>query len=67
VAPDETSRPPEDQAEDQSTNEIGFRDVDEDEDHDEAAGAQPESEGAGAPETDRCAARPSPWRSSGPG
>jgi hypothetical protein len=53
VAPDETSRPPEDQAEDQSTNEIGFPDVDEDEDHDEAAGAQLESEGAGAPETDR--------------
>ena len=50
---DETQRPPDEEAEDQSTNEIGFRDVDEEEDHDEAAGAQPESEGADAPGTDR--------------
>ena len=33
-------RPPEEQAEDQSTNEIGFRDVDEESDHDESPGGQ---------------------------
>jgi hypothetical protein len=46
---DETERPPDERAEDQSTNEIGFRDVDEEADHDEAAGAQADSER----ETDR--------------
>ena len=45
----ETERPPDERAEDQSTNEIGFRDVDEEADHDEAAGAQADSER----ETDR--------------
>jgi hypothetical protein len=53
AAPDESTRPPEEQAEDQSTNEIGFRDVDEDADHDEAEGAQPESERGPAREPDR--------------
>jgi hypothetical protein len=33
-------RPPEDAAEDQSTNELGFRDVDEEADHDESPGGQ---------------------------
>ena len=33
-------RPPEEAAEDQSTNELGFRDVDEESDHDENPGAQ---------------------------
>jgi hypothetical protein len=33
-------RPAEEQAEDQSTNEIGFRDVDEESDHDESPGGQ---------------------------
>jgi len=33
-------RPAEEQAEDQSTNEIGFRDVDEEADHDESPGGQ---------------------------
>jgi hypothetical protein len=33
-------RPEEKQAEDQSTNEIGFRDVDEEADHDESPGAR---------------------------
>jgi hypothetical protein len=33
-------RPPDDAAEDQSTNEIGFRDVDEEGDHDETPGPQ---------------------------
>ena len=51
--PEKTSRPPEEQAEDQSTNEIGFRDVDEEGDHDEAPGAQPESERAPTREPDR--------------
>jgi len=46
---DESQRPPDEEAEDQSTNEIGFRDVDEEADHDEAAGAQADSER----ETDR--------------
>jgi hypothetical protein len=46
---EQSGRSPEDQAEDQSTNEIGFRDVDEEADHDEAAGAQADSER----ETDR--------------
>jgi hypothetical protein len=49
MAADETQRPPGEEAEDQSTNEIGFRDVDEEADHDEAAGAQADSER----ETDR--------------
>jgi hypothetical protein len=49
MATDETQRPPEEQAEDQSTNEIGFRNVDEEADHDEAPGADPESKR----ETDR--------------
>jgi hypothetical protein len=53
MAADETSRPPDEQAEDQSTNEIGFRDVDEDADHDEAGGAQADSEGAPSRESDR--------------
>jgi hypothetical protein len=53
MATGETDRPPEERAEDQSTNEIGFRDVDEDADHDEAAGAQSDSEGATSRETDR--------------
>jgi hypothetical protein len=39
-------RPPEDAAEDQSTNEIGFRDVDEEADHDETPGPQSASEPA---------------------
>jgi hypothetical protein len=33
-------RPPDEAAEDQSTNEIGFRDVDEEAEHDESAGGQ---------------------------
>jgi hypothetical protein len=33
-------RPPEEAAEDQSTNELGFRDVDEEGDYDEAGGGQ---------------------------
>jgi hypothetical protein len=33
-------RPEEQAAEDQSTNEIGFRDVDEESDHDESPGGQ---------------------------
>jgi hypothetical protein len=33
-------RPPEEAAEDQSTNELGFRDVDEEGDYDEAPGGQ---------------------------
>jgi hypothetical protein len=49
MAADETQRPPDEEAEDQSTNEIGFRDVDEEADHDETAGAQADSER----ETDR--------------
>jgi hypothetical protein len=40
----ETERPPDERAEDQSTNEIGFRDVDEEADHDETRGAQADSE-----------------------
>ena len=40
----ETERPPDKRAEDQSTNEIGFRDVDEEADHDESGGAQADSE-----------------------
>jgi hypothetical protein len=45
-------RPPDEAAEDQSTNELGFRDVDEEADHDESPGAQgadtaePEERGA---------------------
>src|SRR5919205_1131880 len=47
-------RPPEERAaEDQSTNEIGFRDVDEEADHDEAPGAQTPSAPAPAEEPDR--------------
>jgi hypothetical protein len=53
MSADETGRPPDEQAEDQSTNEIGFRDVDEDADHDEAAGAQADSEGRAARESDQ--------------
>jgi hypothetical protein len=53
MAADETSRPPDEQAEDQSTNEIGFRDVAEDADHDEAGGAQADSEGTPSRESDR--------------
>jgi hypothetical protein len=33
-------RPPEEAAEDQSTNELGFRDVDEEGDYDESRGGQ---------------------------
>jgi hypothetical protein len=44
MAADETQRPPDDEAEDQSSNEIGFRDVDEEADHDESGGAQADSE-----------------------
>jgi hypothetical protein len=33
-------RPPDEAAEDQSTNELGFRDVDEEADHDESPGRQ---------------------------
>jgi hypothetical protein len=33
-------RPPEEAAEDQATNELGFRDVDEESDHDESPGEQ---------------------------
>ena len=33
-------RPPEEAAEDQATNELGFRDVDEESDHDESPGGQ---------------------------
>jgi hypothetical protein len=45
-------RPPEEAAEDQSTNELGFRDVDEEADHDESPGGQgsgPAPEGGDAP------------------
>jgi hypothetical protein len=51
MSADETQRPPDEEAEDQSTNEIGFRDVDEDADHDESGGAQTDSEGATSPES----------------
>jgi hypothetical protein len=46
-------RPAEEQAEDQSTNEIGFRDVDEEADHDEAPGEQGDSERTPAREPGR--------------
>jgi hypothetical protein len=39
-AGEKPDRPPEEAAEDQATNEIGFRDVDEESDHDESPGAQ---------------------------
>ena len=45
-------RPPDEAAEDQSTNELGFRDVDEESDHDESPGAQgsgPRPDGEDAP------------------
>jgi hypothetical protein len=41
-------RPPDEAAEDQSTNELGFRDVDEQADHDESPGGQ----GASPPPSD---------------
>jgi hypothetical protein len=53
MAADETRRPQEEKAEDQSTNEIGFRNVDEDADHDEAPGEQADSEGTSARESGR--------------
>jgi hypothetical protein len=54
MAPAEQSgRTPEDQAEDQSTNEIGFRDVDEEADHDESGGDQQQSGPPPAREPDR--------------
>lgn len=37
---EERDRPPEEAAEDQSTNEIGFRDADEEGDYDERPGGQ---------------------------
>ena len=37
---EKADRPPEEAAEDQATNELGFRDVDEESDHDESAGSQ---------------------------
>ena len=37
---EKADRPPEEAAEDQATNELGFRDVDEESDHDEAPGGQ---------------------------
>ena len=37
---EERQRPPEEAAEDQSTNELGFRDVDEEGDYDESRGSQ---------------------------
>jgi hypothetical protein len=52
AAPDERGRTEEEQAEDQSTNEIGFRDVDEEADHDEA-GAQGDTGEPPAGEPDR--------------
>jgi hypothetical protein len=36
----EEPRPPDEAAEDQSTNELGFRDVDEEGDYDESRGSQ---------------------------
>jgi hypothetical protein len=44
TAEERGDRPPEEAAEDQSTNELGFRDVDEEADHDETPGAQGENE-----------------------
>ena len=46
---EEPQRPPDEAAEDQSTNELGFRDVDEEGDYDESGGSQGGSQG-GAPE-----------------
>ena len=46
-------RPPEEAAEDQATNELGFRDVDEEGDHDEAPGGQ--GSGAGPAPADESA------------
>jgi hypothetical protein len=40
---DEPRRPPDEAAEDQSTNELGFRDVDEEGDYDESRGGQGDS------------------------
>jgi hypothetical protein len=37
---EKADRPPEEAAEDQATNELGFRDVDEESDHDESPGSQ---------------------------
>ena len=37
---EEPRRPPDEAAEDQSTNELGFRDVDEEGDYDESRGGQ---------------------------
>jgi hypothetical protein len=37
---EEPQRPPDEAAEDQSTNELGFRDVDEEGDYDESRGSQ---------------------------
>ena len=42
---EKADRPPEEAAEDQPTNELGFRDVDEESDHDENPGGQ----GSGPP------------------
>jgi|1185.fasta_scaffold257381_2 hypothetical protein len=51
---EESGRPPDEAAEDQSTNELGFRDVDEEGDYDESGGSQgttPSSgEGSGSSE-----------------
>jgi hypothetical protein len=48
---EEPRRPPDEAAEDQSTNELGFRDVDEEGDYDESPGGQGGS-GSPAPERD---------------
>ena len=47
---EETDRPPEEAAEDQSTNELGFRNVDEEGDHDESGGEQGSSGGSSGSE-----------------